>query len=80
MITLQITAAGISAGVIFFQFCGIILYNVIKACHCTWSNRHASDVSSDYIDNREEYNMDEVGDDFLADYRDSQVMESLSMN
>ena len=78
VVTLQITAAGISAGIIFIQFCGIILYNVIKARRCICSNRHASNVRSYINDNQEEYNMDEVDDEFLADYRDSQVMESLA--
>ena len=80
VVTLQISAAGISAGIIFIQFCGIILYNVIKARCCICSNRHASNVRSYINDNREEYNMDEVDDEFLADYRDSQVMESLATN
>ena len=36
MQTLQTAAAGISTGIIFIQFCGITLYNVIKVCYYTW--------------------------------------------
>ena len=69
---LQTIAAGISIGVIFIQFCGITLFNVVKLCHHIWSRK--SDVSGN---DRE---MNEVNDEeFLIEYHDSrEIMESCS--
>ena len=68
---LQMTAAGVSTGVIFAQFCGITLHNAIKVCHS-----RCSDMSRKYNDDQE---MNEVNDDFLVDYHDShEIMDSLS--
>ena len=70
--TIQIIAAGISIGVVFIQFCGITLFNVVKLCHYIWSRK--SNVSGN---DRE---MNEVNDDdFLIEYHDSrEIMESHS--
>ena len=70
--TLRTIAAGISIGVIFIQFCGITLFNVVKLCHHIWSRK--SDVSGN---DRE---MNEVNDEeFLIEYHDSrEIMESCS--
>ena len=70
--TIQTIAAGISIGVVFIQFCGIILFNVVKLCRYIWSRK--SNVSGN---DRE---MNEVNDDdFLIEYHDSRdIMESHS--
>ena len=69
---IQTIAAGISIGVVFIQFCGITLFNVVKLCHYIWSRM--SNVSGN---DRE---MNEVNDDnFLIEYHDSrEIMESRS--
>ena len=72
--TIQTIAAGISIGVVFIQFCGITLFNVVKLCryNIIWSRK--SNVSGN---DRE---MNEVNDDdFLIEYHDSRdIMESHS--
>ena len=70
--TIQTIAAGISIGVIFIQFCGITLLNVVKLCHYIWSRK--SNVSGN---DRE---MNEVNDDdFLIEYHDPrEIIESHS--
>ena len=70
--TIQTIAAGISIGVVFIQFCGITLFNVVKLCRYIWSKK--SNVSG----NNQE--MNEVNDDdFLIEYHDSRdIMESHS--
>ena len=71
--TIQTIAAGISIGVVFIQFCGITLFNMVKLCHYNiWSRR--SNVSSN------DQEMNEVNDDdFLIEYHDSrEIMESRS--
>ena len=69
---LRTIATGISIGVVFIQFCGIALFNVVKLCRCIWSRK--SNVSGN---DRE---MNEVNDDdFLIEYHDSrEIMESHS--
>lgn len=71
METLQTTVAGISTGVIFIQFCGITLFNVIKLFRqIIWNSKH--DVNG-------EYNQEMNNDDFLIEYQDScEVIESPS--
>ena len=70
--TIQTIAAEISIGVVFVQFCGITLFNVVKLCRYIWSRK--SNVSGN---DRE---MNEVNDDdFLIEYHDSRdIMESHS--
>jgi MFS family permease len=69
---LRTTAAGISIGVVFIQFCGITLFNVVKLCRRILSIK--SGVSGKYNDDRE---MTEVNDDFLIEYHDSrEIVES----
>ena len=70
--TIQTIAAGISIGVVFIQFCGITLFNVVKLCRYIWSRKR--NVSGN---DRE---MNEVNDDdFLIEYHDSrEIMESHS--
>ena len=71
---LRTIAAGISIGVVFIQFCGISLFNVVNLCRykIIWSRM--SNVSGN---DRE---MNEVNDDdFLIEYHDSrEIMESHS--
>ena len=69
---LRTIAAGISIGVVFIQFCGITLFNVVKLCRYIWSRR--SNVSGN------DQEMNEVNDDdFLIEYHNSRdIMESHS--
>ena len=69
--TLQTTATGISIGVVFFQFCGIIIRNAIGLCHCTTSNADRRGYSAHLGD---EHKMDK---DFSANYRDSIFTDSM---
>ena len=69
--TIQTTAVGISIGVAFFQFCGIVIRNAIRFCHCTTSNADRRGYSAHLEDEQE---MDK---EFSANYRDSIITDTL---
>ena len=69
--TLKITAAGISVGVAFVQFCGIIIHSTVVLCHCKKNNTHGNNA---HVRLEEE---PELEKDFSANYRDSIISDSL---
>ena len=67
--TLQITAVSISIGVIFIQFCGIIIHSIIGLCHCKENITHGNSALLE-----EKQGLEKA---FSADYRDSIISDSL---
>ena len=72
--TLQGVAVGLSTGVAFLQFCGILFNNMIKVYRC-WNNKRKHEYNN-CNENKDELKVD---DELSADYRDSILVESLPL-